>query len=203
MYVPRGKLLALITIVVAAALVTGSGAFSSASVERTASVQVTGDESAYLGLVDEGKNSVFSDTEDGKLSINFDNAGGDVGGEGVNPDSKYSFDGVFTIVNQGTQEVDITVKEGDEKKITFYDSETGESIDGTRIGTGDDIKVGVEINAEGKGEGTDFDEDFTIEAVSPDTERSVAGESGSSGSADDSDSSDESSESETGGSGDE
>ncbi|WP_330630742.1 DUF1102 domain-containing protein [Halocatena halophila] len=178
MYVPRGKLLALITIVVAAALVTGSGAFSSATVERTASVEVTGDKSAYLGLqpVENGNGNFAEVGNDGKLSIDFTKKHKTSdGGKGVNPDSQYTFDDVFHIVNQGTQSVQVSVKDEHEDRLSFYDSEDGSPIDGKEIGTGEHVSVGVKIDASGLGTEDDFDDDFIIEAENSDAAKSVAG----------------------------
>lgn len=47
---PKGKLLALFAIFIAIGLVTATGAFSSVTAERTATVQTAGDANAFLGF---------------------------------------------------------------------------------------------------------------------------------------------------------
>lgn len=187
MYVPRGKLLALVTIVVAAALVTGTGAFSSVETERTAEVQVAGDSNAYLGL--QGTSAYADEQNDGKLSIDFDDSAENVTGDGVNPDSVTTFDEVFTIVNQGTETVGVTVESSGED-ISIYNGKTSENINGKEIGPGDDIVVGFEIDATGKTVNSgNISEEITISAVSsnvtkeashPDTGSSSSDSSGDS-----------------------
>lgn len=171
MYVPRGKLLALVTIVVAAALVTGTGAFSTVETERTANVQVAGDANAYLGLEphEDGNGQFAEQNEEGMLEIKFtEEHETEKGGQGVNPESRTSFDNVFTITNQGTEKAQVTVTGGTEEAISIYDSENGNGIDGKWIKPGKTIDVGFRILAEDKYEGDDFSEEVTIKAETED-----------------------------------
>ncbi len=162
-------------IVVAASLVTATGAFSSVQAERTAEVNVVGDENAYLGLT--GTSPFAEENEQtGELEINFDaDHKTDKGGKGVNPRSVTAFDNVFTITNQGTKEVDVTVKGGTEEDISIYDGETGKAIEGKRIIPGESIQVGLEIDASDKTKSDDtFTEEITISANSPNANNTVS-----------------------------
>ncbi len=174
MYIPRGKLLALVTIVVAASLVTATGAFSSVQTERTAEVNVAGDKNAYLGLQPhEGDNSngqfAMQNGESGKLQIKFNGeTETSEGGQGVNPESITTFDNVFTIVNQGTQTVEVTAKSSSGDTISLYDSDGGKEDISRSIKPGETIDVGIKIDASDETMGANLSDKITIEAVSPD-----------------------------------
>ncbi|WP_185715549.1 DUF1102 domain-containing protein [Halocatena pleomorpha] len=146
--------MALVMIVVAASLVTATGAFTSVQAERTAEVNVAGDANAYLGLIpyDGGNGHFAHENSKGELEIKFTKEKEtEAGGQGVNPNSVTTFDNVFTIKNQGTQEVNVKVTEGKKDMITFYDSKNGNSLtDGKSVAPGETINVGVEIDASGK-----------------------------------------------------
>lgn len=172
MYIPRGKLLALVTIVAAAALVTGTGAFSTVETKRTAEVEVAGDKNAYLGLAphdgDNSNGQFAHQNNNGKLQIQFNQERAtEAGGQGVNPESITTFDNVFTITNQGTQDVEVTVTDEEGKEISVYDSETGDEINKKSIDPGSTIDVGITIDASDKTAGDGFTEDITIKAESP------------------------------------
>jgi len=82
----------------------GTGAFASVEATRSVSVNVAGDESAYLGLED---TSPYASVNGKQLVLNF--AGNGDGGGGVNADSVTTFDGVFKMVNNGPNPLDITI----------------------------------------------------------------------------------------------
>ncbi|MFC7177142.1 hypothetical protein [Halosegnis marinus] len=98
-----------------AAAATGTGAFTSVSANRTVSVNVTGDESALLGITANDAQSVgeyVGGTDGGQLTIDLDeDENGDA--EGLNQDAvttigdpdDYETEYVFKIENQGTQPV--------------------------------------------------------------------------------------------------
>lgn len=89
---------------IGASALVGSGAFSSVEATRSVSVNVAGDESAYLGLE---AASPYASIEGKQLQLNFDDNGN--GGEGVNVDAVSTFDGVFQITNNGPNDLDITI----------------------------------------------------------------------------------------------
>lgn len=91
----------------------GTGAFSQATVrDRNVNVAIAEDDEGFLGLDTnyEGlSNSEYArQTEDGELELIFNSDAGQPGGgflnagaEGLNPDSRYYFDGVFAIEHAG------------------------------------------------------------------------------------------------------
>ena len=82
----------------------GTGAFASVEATRSVNVNVAGDGSAYLGLID---TSPYAETNGKQMQLNF--AGNGDGGSGINADSVSTFDGVFKMVNNGPNELDITI----------------------------------------------------------------------------------------------
>ncbi len=87
-----------------AAAATGTGAFASTEATRSVNVSVAGDESAYLGLE---ATSPYAQVNGKQLVLNFDDNGD--GGQGVNADSVTTFDGVFRMINNGPNNLDITI----------------------------------------------------------------------------------------------
>lgn len=85
------------------AATVGSGAFSTADVNRDVTIETAGDDDALLALRPEDDEFAELDA-DGNLALSFDENSED--GEGVSPDSTYFFPDVFSVENQGTQEVD-------------------------------------------------------------------------------------------------
>ncbi|WP_418286006.1 DUF1102 domain-containing protein [Halorubrum sp. DTA46] len=157
----------------------GTGAVSQFnSGDRAIEIETVGDASAYIalqrpdsGLSDGGdtRNGNFVEYEDEKLSLDFtsDNPtsarsgdpeeGNSLGGDGVNPDSTYWFDGTFEIRNlsnnsgSGVGEIDVWITESIDG-VTFY---TGSSP-GNRtklsqnnsesLSPGQAVAVGVKID---------------------------------------------------------
>ncbi|WP_143421155.1 hypothetical protein [Halorubrum ezzemoulense] len=79
------------------AAAVGTGAFSSTAANRTVSVSVAGDQSAYLGL--EPGDSPHAYTSGDELVLDFD--GSEVDGEGLNTNAYTKFNDLFTIRNNG------------------------------------------------------------------------------------------------------
>jgi hypothetical protein len=119
----------------------GTGAFSTMnSGERSVSVQVTDDASAYLQLHPHDTpnghfadgSAQFSDTDwsggGNKLALNFTDENQPYfstlgGGEGVNPGSVYTFDNVFYVMHKGAnQDVDIWLT-NDIPGVYFYNGD--------------------------------------------------------------------------------
>ncbi|QLG50072.1 DUF1102 domain-containing protein [Natrinema halophilum] len=150
MYVPRGKLLALVAFILAASMVTATGAFTSVKADRTAEVKVTGDEDAFLGL-EANEEKGYAKNEGGTLGLYLsENADIKGSGQGVNPEAVTTIDNVFTITNQGAQEVSVRLdyqSAGD--TVTFYDSDSGKPINGNSISPGEEINVGIEVDTTG------------------------------------------------------
>ena len=99
------------------AAAVGTGAFTSATAERTVNVQVAGDASAYLGLepVSGSPNSDYIVVSNQEVSFDFSgddgdsSGGGTVDGDGFNPDATTRVDDLLRVTNQGTQAVNFWV----------------------------------------------------------------------------------------------
>ncbi|WP_435184995.1 DUF1102 domain-containing protein [Halobellus sp. EA9] len=170
MKLPKGKLLALVTIVAALGVVTATGAFTTVSADRTAEVSVAGDSSALLALnPTSGSNGgAYAAEENGLFQITF----GESIGSGVNIEAQTDIQDVFTITNQGTQNVSISINDtGDHPDaVTFYNV----SVDGEKATTsafedgdyyldsGETVTVSIYVDTAG----LDVDdEDFLIETI--------------------------------------
>jgi hypothetical protein len=104
------------------AAIIGSGAFTTAEVNRDVEVTVTTDKSGYLSLFPNpnydgagGAESPFAVTKSGpgELKLAFGSSGN--GGTGVAPNSTYFFEQrIFNIVNQGTTDVGVTIDQIDQ-----------------------------------------------------------------------------------------
>lgn len=118
----------------------GTGAFTAASADRDVSVTVAGDASAYVAL--ESQSEYAIQTANGlKLDFSQTVSGG---GSGVGEDSFYQIgkdsdgsDAIFTLTNQGTQEVEITPQFEEQ----FFDSDgnliaNNKSTDTSQYGAG-------------------------------------------------------------------
>ena len=83
------------SLAVGAAAATGTGAFTSAQAERSATVQVSGDSNAYLGVNPKGP---YAEIVDGQIKLNFDSSGD--GGNGLNADATTYFEPIMELTNQ-------------------------------------------------------------------------------------------------------
>lgn len=171
---PKGKLFVLFAIFAALGLVTATGAFTTVSAQRTATVNVADDASALLALTaapttDPADGSFWSpngeyasQNADGELEIDFDTG---AGATGINLDALTTIEGVFLITNQGTQSVDVWVEQDTtnvaDADITFYNHDNGAgtadttSLEGgatkptnaVTLGTGESVVVSIELDS--------------------------------------------------------
>ncbi|UWG49266.1 DUF1102 family protein (plasmid) [Halalkaliarchaeum sp. AArc-CO] len=88
----------------------GSGAFSMATVQRDVTVQTTGDANAVVGLYPieggTGDNNTNTDGSDGDYA-EISNRTLEVTLDELNKDADFTFQDVFTIVNEGTETVNL------------------------------------------------------------------------------------------------
>ena len=119
----RRQLLTTLGVLGAGGVAIGTGAFTETSADRAFSVQVTGDAAGLLGLDSApGPNGAYADgADDGEIEVDLtssnENVGdGIAGGEGVNSNGFTLAENVFQIVNQGTQEVRVSI---DPPTLTF------------------------------------------------------------------------------------
>ncbi|QKY20961.1 right-handed parallel beta-helix repeat-containing protein [Halolamina sp. CBA1230] len=138
-----------------AAGAVGTGAFTSASADRTVSVSVAGDASAFLAMDTSGTaNGEFASINSDQIELDFSESS--AGGDGLGLDSTYEFDDVFRITNQGTQPVYVWANFSggslDDDDIWFYpDSNSDRELnDGTNevvtLPVGETVEVGVHID---------------------------------------------------------
>ncbi len=120
----------------------GTGAFNFANVERGVGVDVVDDSDAFLAL---NSTSPYSDGSDKQLKLTFDDDAG-VGGDGLNENSDYSFTGVFSIRNQGSQPVGVWIEDnGSDDAMQWYATSTNNTSDfSTSVeGSGNAYAIGV------------------------------------------------------------
>ena len=107
------------------AAVTGTGAFTNVTADRTATVSVEGDANAYLSLSGtSNENDEYLTTNSGELGIDLD-SGNAVpgGGTGVNANAITVIENLFEVRNQGTQEITVEAT-----PLTFLEKESGDTI---------------------------------------------------------------------------
>jgi len=143
------------------AAAVGTGAFTSVTATRNVDVEVAGDASAYLrleGTGDSNSEYVTSSGSGNALSIDLDSSNATAEeGNGVNPDAVTQLDDVFTIENQGTQEVNVGLssKSGDHSGLVkFYtdsNAYSGDALGSTDVtlSAGDPATISIEIDTEG------------------------------------------------------
>jgi hypothetical protein len=178
MYLPRGKLLALIAVVVAASMVTATGAFSSVKATRSANIEVVGDKNAYLAIqpADTNNGAYATVTDNNQFKLNI----GDIkdGGQGLNKDAVTSMHNVIAITNKGTQTVWVTVSEkGSINGISFYkgsNPKRSAETNAIKIPDGETSKIGVKINTKKKSDVTKL-KHIIITAKSKDHSGSTGG----------------------------
>jgi hypothetical protein len=147
----------------------GTGAFTSVEADRQVDVQVADDSNAYLGLTPaNGANGAYAeDVGNDEVAVNFNDINdgnsseGNVttGGSGVNPNADTVAKSVFTIENQGTQEVSVSLTgSGDVSTQGQGTAISAPSSDGINasldaddgdatLGTGKSIDVDFAINS--------------------------------------------------------
>ncbi len=88
----------------------GSGAFTSVEAQREIELAIQPDgEGAYL---DFGNTSQYANKSGGTLSLTFDEQANTSGGKGISSQANSTFEGVFSVYNNGTQEVSINIPTG-------------------------------------------------------------------------------------------
>ena len=111
------------------AVVSGTGAFTSASAERDVAVQVATDATGYLAIttVSGSENDEYVTENNGSSNNEFglDFTSGNStsgGGGGVNADAVTVFADLFEVRNQGTQDVEVQVT-----PLSFIESSGGDT----------------------------------------------------------------------------
>ena len=110
----------------------GSGAFTSVQANRDVEVEVADDADAFLALnAEDGDNAdeYVSGEDDGTIELDFTST--DAGGQGINEDATTIIRELFSIENQGTQDVIVFIDDApEEPRIGFFgDTEELNSVD--------------------------------------------------------------------------
>ncbi len=146
---------------IAAGGIIGSSAFTSVNADRVADVQVVGDESAYLQLepTTEPNGDYAAIGTDGALELQM---------ELVNPLAESNFEQVFTVTNNGNQDVGVWFEpQGDNPGlIDFTDNDTGDPLDDdtapVTIAVGNSVTVDIFVDTSTVGDGTEIIDELTI-----------------------------------------
>jgi len=128
----------------------GTEAFTSVQAERNVDVNVAGDASSFLALQPtSSENAVkYVDTEssDSTIEINLDGGSQD-GGSGVPQDGITKLDDLFSVLNRGSQPVNVYF-EDDSDAVTFRSD--GSAIEGAgnsvEVGVGEEIVVSLTVD---------------------------------------------------------
>jgi len=108
----------------AGTLVSGTGAFSATSAERTVSISVAEQDSDALLTLEPASDLAEIADDDGSLSITIDEELGTEAATELNTNAVYVFSDVFTIQNLGTKTVQVR---GEAGKLAEPDETTGQS----------------------------------------------------------------------------
>lgn len=154
------KLLILpIALIVALLVVQASGAFTSVNASRDASVSVVSDTSALLALTPyNGPNGAYfvDSNNDGIYELRISN-----GTTGLNADATIVIDDIFTITNNGTRQITLTLQK---TGAHTSNADFGTIEGGVTLGTGESYTVGIEIDTNGLSDGTSLLSSITLVA---------------------------------------
>lgn len=168
------------------AAAVGTGAFTSATADRSVSVNVANEDQAYLALTPTGDpNATFvnqDNSTNNQIGIDINDATGTQDdGDGVGLDSEYEFDNVFEVANQGTQDVEVSIgtledtdfdPDASGLTVEFYEgTSSGTSLDpnngsAVTVSTGNSVNIGLKITTDEPAV-DDFDADATVSANAP------------------------------------
>ena len=130
----RRQLLMTLGTATGVSTVLGTGAFTSANVDRSISVQVANDADAFVSMVPSPKlNGAYADIESGQLVVQLNGSDNTPAGDGVNDDAVTQIKDIFRIRNQGTQEVFVFVEKLGDDAITIFGGTTTAKNNGNRI----------------------------------------------------------------------
>ena len=145
----------------------GTGAFSTVEADRSAEVDIQGDADAYLGL--DAIAEPYATFEDGVLVLDF-GAETENDGSGINDLAVTTFTEVFSIENQGTEDVGLWIHDADVGVNVSIEDQAGDSIVGdsnsVSLEPGDSVTLDVEFDTTGSPDEEDLfpNDELTIEA---------------------------------------
>jgi hypothetical protein len=115
----KGKLLALVAIFAAVALITGTGAFSTVEAERTADVNVAGDSSALLQLEPAG-NGYLIDNQSDEIAITLASNTQNPSGVNQNATTTVNRSDFLKVTNNGANEVELGIQASTSSNVDVY-----------------------------------------------------------------------------------
>lgn len=166
------KLLAVGVLLGVVALATATGAFTTVEAERTATVDVTGDANALLGLEeadDIGTGAVSQ--ENGQIVIDLSESGlssSEATAEGLNPDANTTITPLLNVTNNGANDVDLETSIAENadgiENVEVVDSD-GDSFDGEQLDSGETVQIGLKVETNSElSDSEAFDLVITLEA---------------------------------------
>lgn len=135
----------------------GTGAFTTANMDRDASIEVTADSNAYLELrpADTPNGDEYAnETSDGLFEIAIDE---------LNPEATTTFDDVFVVANEGSQAVGVQANvQGDNPGAVTLDPDLESGWES--LGVGDSVTVGLTIDTTGLSDGDEVADTINFQA---------------------------------------
>lgn len=162
-------------------IVFGTGAFTSITADRTATIEVASEDEALLAMFpSEGPNAEYATQDEdnrNEIGLSFD----DEQNGGLGQNSTYAFGNVFIVENRGTQTVSITATidgidshtgidsfalyDTDTSDNSQFSAESGDDATGIAVAPGERIRVGVRGETSGNQKtGVDAELSITINA---------------------------------------
>jgi hypothetical protein len=164
-------------LVATGSIALGTGAFTSVEAERSVSIALADDDSAFLRMEPLTKDGIDGDPtgrsrtygETVSFSVPGTGPGEISGAEGVGLDSTYQFHDLVSISNQGTQPVELysTYDGSNLADLALVNDGGVLRDDPPTLSVGGSIDVGLYIDTHGSSIG-EFDETLTIVADQPD-----------------------------------
>ena len=163
------KLIPVLAVLAAALIAVSTGAFTSIEAERSAVITVAGDDAALLALAPHsGPNGAYAAYNGaGALYLDFAR----VAAAGVNVDATTYFADVFTVTNNGTQPVSVTLTwEGDNAWAVLFQAEAaGPAVVVPTctfdLAVGHTVSISFWIESEGLSMGDEILESITLTAT--------------------------------------
>ena len=158
-----------------AAVVTGTGAFTSVEADRDVAVTVAEDATGYLAIDDTGNdNAEYVTDGNGEFGIDLSGSNNNISGNGtgVNTNAITVFEDLFEVQNQGTQAVDVEVT-----PLTFVDTDSGNTLlvlivpetnfPTVNLSPGDTEIYNLIVDAYPGGTGMEVDDEITVTGEAP------------------------------------
>jgi len=151
----RRKILGITAGAIAGSTLMGSGAFNTTRTDRDLDIEIVKDQLAYLSLSETPDDQGRSYEVGGQVFIEIPGIHEETDAEGVGVDSRYWFDGILLITNQGTEkiEVETEIQMDDGLVVSLYDSDDPDRIplaeESLVLSVGEGITAGLFVDTFG------------------------------------------------------